>query len=198
MSTPPWLKSLLEEHLEELEMLGEHRRMALEDEDYTISDLLELDQRIEAHVDALLLARDSVLPTLLAGLEADEAMVVFASAFTLLRMRDAELAQAVIRQLQVAEGEALDGLREALLLAPLEFGADEVLQLIPAAPGFRAVAALEIAAMHGRVDASEPRLMQLLNDTEPDIRAAAWRVAALLDARAARAGGTNMPWRPPG
>ena len=198
MSTPPWLQSLLEEHLEELQMLGEQRRMALEDEDYTIADLLELDQRTEAHVDALILARDAVLPTLLAGLEEDDPTVVFAAAFSLLRMRDGDVAQSVVKQLQTAQGEKLEGLREAFLLAPLEYGATEVVELIPHSPSFRAVVALEIAAYHGRVDASEPRLTQLLKDPEPEIRVAAWRIAAMLDARAARAGGTNMPRRPLG
>lgn len=181
---PSWLLSLLEEHFDELQMLGELRRGAWEDPDYSSMDLFELDQRIEAHVDGLVLGKDASLPILEAGLAEGEWSVVFAAALAMLRINDSQTLLQVMETFQQAEGESLEGIRDALCLTPWTLIATPLLSVFQEGSPHVAVAAAEVAARHGRLNRLAPRLTELLSAPEPAIREAAWNVVALLDAGA--------------
>src|SRR5688572_3059894 len=100
--TAPWLQSILEEHFEEVQMLWEMRTAALRDPDYVARDVAELDDRLEAHVDGLVLAGGDALPILEAWLGGDTRSVVFAAAYVLLRMKEQAAADRVVAALAEA------------------------------------------------------------------------------------------------
>ena len=113
--TPPWLQSILEEHYDDIQMLWELRQHASWDPDYSVADVAQLDERLEAHVDGLLLSRDHSTAMLVEGLAADEASSVFAAAYVLLRMNEAELAVHVVDALETATAEQRHGLCQAFV-----------------------------------------------------------------------------------
>jgi uncharacterized protein (TIGR02270 family) len=178
---PVWWQSILEEHFEELQMLGELRRGALGDPDYTREDLRELDERLEAHVDALVLAGERSHPMLLEGLEADEWSVAFAAAWALLRFRDPSITQRVMDAFLAAPEETRDGFREAFQLVPWDWIAARLDEVYQHGEAPWAVIAAEVAAHHGRLRSSATRLNQLLLDPSPAVREAAWRIVGLVD-----------------
>lgn len=118
-TNPAWLQSLLEEHFLELQMLGEMRLAASIDADYRLEDLPSLDERLEAHVDALLLAGKRADGIVLEGLGAEESDVVFASALVLLRKGDTESATKLAESLHQATPPQREGIYQACCYAGL-------------------------------------------------------------------------------
>ncbi|MEZ6117694.1 MAG: hypothetical protein R3C28_14140 [Pirellulaceae bacterium] len=104
IKVPNWLLANIEEHFEELQMLWELRRSAAADPDYDLSGLVELDERIEAHVDGLVLSEQYCRAFLLENLGGSESNA-FAAAYVLLRLRDDQCAQQVIDALLAAEDD---------------------------------------------------------------------------------------------
>lgn len=178
--TPPWLQSILEEHFEELQMLWELRQSALRDPDYLIEDVAELDERIEAHVDGLVLGEEHARPILEESVAGDEASVVFAAAYVLLRLRDEVAAELVMDALMEAQDEQIDGLRHALTHGPLDLVDDRLKQVYESGPPHLAAVAAEVYASHGRLHSTASRLKELYEDEDPSIRQAAWRITALV------------------
>jgi len=183
-----WLQSLLEEHFDELQMLGELRRGAWGDPDYTPMDLRELDQRIEAHVDGLILGIEQSLPMLESGLAEEEWSPVFAASLVLLRTNDSHLLGNVMALFRQAESESLAAIRDALCLVSWSHIATPVLAAFEQGDSPVAVAAAEVAAHHGRLNPQASRLTDLLSDPEPAVREAAWRVVAWVDSGSSPSG----------
>jgi uncharacterized protein (TIGR02270 family) len=65
--------SIFREHLEEVSFLYERRKAGLVDSDLTAATLRELEERIEAHLDALVVGADRAWPSCREGLESGEA-----------------------------------------------------------------------------------------------------------------------------
>src|SRR5437868_12873331 len=80
------LIDIVKEHFEELQFLWGQRRPALRSPLYTARELLDLEERIEAHVQGLLVAGDQVIPLVEEGLTGDDPLLVFASTYALLRL----------------------------------------------------------------------------------------------------------------
>ena len=180
--TPAYLLSILEEHFEELQMLWELRSAALKDPDYRGEDIVELDERIEAHVDGLVLGDEHSLPLLEESLGSDDPLVSFAAAYTMLRMRDEELAKKVVEAFETAGDEAGDGIREALRLGPLEFLEEPLTEAALSAPAPAAAAAAEILAFHDKLDALPGRWDEFCSHEDPRVRRMAWRILAMVGA----------------
>ena len=174
---------ILEEHYEELAFLWAQRQNALRSPEYTSRELADLEERIEARVQGLLIGGEAIVPLVEEGLAEDDPAVAFAAAYALLRL-DSQLAREKVSNAFVAaQGGALEGIRQALchgLIDELKEWLDG--QLADAAPPI-AVAAAEALAFHEMLDSEDARLDKLLADTDGLVRAAAWRVAALLDSR---------------
>ena len=180
--TPPWLKSILEEHFEELQMLWELRVSAIRDPDYLLEDVAELDERIEAHVDGLVLGEQHARPILEEGIGGDEASVVFAAAYVLLRLQDQAAADLVMDTLKEAQDEQVDGLRQALSQGPLDLVGERLKELYDSGPTRVAAVAAEVFASHGRLRVSSKRLREFYEDADIAVRRAAWRITALVGA----------------
>jgi uncharacterized protein (TIGR02270 family) len=184
------ITEILEQHVDELSFLWGMRAAAAVAPHYTFHDLSELDERVEAHLDALRVAADrrvdlvaAVIPLLdessdAAALPPERAGEVFAAtvlatergdAARLVRIleasaSDASLARAVTSGLAWAPFE-----RAEALLAPL---------LEPHQPASRRRVATAAFALHRR-DPGEP-LGLALSDVEPRLKARALRAVGQL------------------
>ncbi len=181
--TQPYLKSILEEHFEELQMLWQMRRGALRDPARRVRNLRELDERIEAHLDGLVLGAEHSLPILAAGLGGDDASMTFAAASVLLRIGGEEHRRMVLAAFADAKEGQLAGIREALCRSTVEGIDEELARFARTAAAPVAAAALEVLHSRGRRDVKIPRLAEFVRHEDPAVRCAGWRIFALSGAQ---------------
>jgi uncharacterized protein (TIGR02270 family) len=179
---PAFLPDLLGLHFEELQFLWARRRAALRSPTETPRELVALEERIEAHVQGLLVVGTRMLPLVEPALTGEDRNAAFAAAYALLRLGDPALAERVVAAIPTAPPPARRGLAEALchVHAP---AAEAGLRAL-AVSGDPAIAAVafEVLAFRGglRPDAAGAVLDSLLAQEDPATRAAGWRVATYL------------------
>jgi len=175
------IHDLLVEHFEELEFLWGQRYSIVRSPSLSCRGRLELEERIEAHVEGLLVAGEDMISVVKNGLVSEDAQVCFAAAYALLRLEmpaAATLASEAFRQAQ--EGQ-LEGIRQALCHGPIGLVLENVRQAAAQAPPPIAVAAIEALAFHSRLGSEADRLKQFLSDENPRVRQAAWRINGEVD-----------------
>jgi uncharacterized protein (TIGR02270 family) len=174
---------LLEVHVDELAWLWRQRFAALRSAGYDVRALTQLDERIAAHVDALVLAGEEAHVLLHSRLrESEDAHAALGVAHALLLQEDAAVARQTLDLFLELEGAAWEGFRLALRYAPLDRYAEILGRIAAGSSEPHAAAALEALAFHGKPDTGD-RLLALLDAAQPDIRHAAWKTVSLLDAR---------------
>ena len=187
------IADLLQVHFEDLAFLWGQRREALGSRRHTLREYGELNERIEAHMQGLLVASPAELigwlQPRLSDVDRDE---VFASAYALLRLSDVAATHAVVVEFSRAAGPALAGLRDALGLAPHALFAAEMRSALDQAKPPTAAAAAVVLANHRLLDGHSARLAQLLADPDAGVCELAWRAAALADSKVA----PELPKRP--
>jgi uncharacterized protein (TIGR02270 family) len=178
---PHVMMDILEEHFEELEFLWQQRQEALRSPEYTLPEVAELEERIEAHVDGLVLAGAAAIPILEAGLGEDDPLIVASAAYVLLRLDRDDAFDMVIAALLEAEGPRLDGLREALCLGPIGRIESRLRDAALSATVAIGAAAAESLAFHSRLDSKFARVGEFLKDADPQVRCGGWRISAMLE-----------------
>lgn len=177
------IAELLPRHAEDLAFLGAQRREALHSRHHTLRELAEINERMEAHVQGLLVpptqAVAALLAPQLASQDRDEA---FAAAYALLRRDDLGTTREVVAAFAQAEGDSLAGLRDALSLAPPTRFAVEMKTALERARPVTAAAAAVVLANQRMLPAQAQRLGQLLEHDDPEVCGWAWRAASLADA----------------
>jgi uncharacterized protein (TIGR02270 family) len=171
---------ILEEHLEELAFLWGQRQFALRSPDYSFRDFADLEGRIQAHLAGLLVVGDESLPLLEEEISGDDALLAFASGFSLLHRRDASSKTAVLDAFRNSQGQKLDGLRQALSHGPPDQVQSEVEGLYRSAAAPTAVAAAEILAFHSSLRVAAPDVERFLHDEGPEVRRGGWRLVGYL------------------
>ena len=181
------IADILEEHFEELQFLWPQRRAALRSPRYTMRELGDLEGRIEAHVQGLLVGGMQTRPLLEPVLAEEDADVAFAAAYALLRFEQPALHALVLDALLKKPSE---GLVEALCHAPLEPILPQLRSMMGAAPGglsLPVIAAIaEVLGFQGKLDLKSSQMMALLQHEDATLRRAGWRIA--LPAGAERGG----------
>lgn len=170
---------ILEEHLEELAFLWMQREEAIRSNQYVAHEISALDERIEAHVQGILVGGDAAIPLLHEKLTGDDPLEVFAAAYALLRLNTETAAQMVIDYFLQATKDRLDKLCEALCHGTIENIASALEEALVTGPPPIAVAAAQVLAFHGQIGSSEPRLGEYLESEDPLVRQRAWRVVAI-------------------
>jgi hypothetical protein len=178
-SVSEFLKGLLTRHFEELEFLLAQRAVAISSPERSIEHVYELEERIDAHLDGLILGEGHAVPLLQEAVEGDDPGPVEAAAFALLWMRTRETTQLVTKALASAEPPKAAAICRALCHAPIDLSSEELVSLLNGSP-VPATAAAEALAYHGQLKADSKRLAELSVDEDAGIRAATWRLAALL------------------
>ncbi|WP_374512173.1 hypothetical protein [Niveibacterium sp.] len=177
-----FIPELAQAHAEELAYLWHRRRTAIRSPALTIRDFGDLNERIEAHLEGLLVCGQSLHSIVGERLTLDDRDEVFAGALPLLRSGNVDATRSVLSSFAAATGERLEGLRDALGVAPLvHTEATLRAALSHGSSGHAAAAALALAA-HRRLDSADPRLARLLYDPTPSVATQAWRAALQVDA----------------
>jgi uncharacterized protein (TIGR02270 family) len=175
-----FIPELLDVHAEELAYLWGRRRRAANSATLTLRDLAEVNDRIEAHTQGLLVARESLaahLAPALAGTDRDE---VFASAYALLRTSDKDAAGRVLQAFEAATAAPLAGLRDALCLAGIALSEPLMRKLLEGGDAPHAASAAAVLASHKRLDPTPERVAALAADPDPSVAQVAWQVVAAL------------------
>jgi hypothetical protein len=176
-----FIADILEEHFEEIQALWIRREAALQSPEHTLRTLARLDERIEAHVSAML-PRGDVVPALVSeALTGSFSADAFAAAYVLLRLGDDEQARRVLEAFLTSEGGTREGIRNALCQAPIGPLASSLTDALAKSPPALAVAAAEVLAFHGQLDRNSEELTALLEDDDPAVRRDAWRVVSIVD-----------------
>lgn len=173
-----FIPDILEEHLAELAFLYGQRSDAWRSPEYSYATLLELEERMAAHLHGVLVVGERGLDTIEAGLASDDALDVFASAFSLLQMGDPALETRVLVLFARAEGAQLDGLRLALRHGASAGTTSRLALLMKGAPSPAAAAAADVLAFRGLHDIELHRLRDFLAAKAPRVRGAGWRLVA--------------------
>lgn len=180
------IAELLNVHAEDLAFLWGQRREALGSRKHTLREYAELNERIEAHLQGLLVAEPAALVAWLqpqlAGTDRDE---VFAAAYALLRLGEAASTHVVVIEFSRAAGPALAGLRDALSTAPHALFVAEMQSALDRAKPITAASAAVVLANHRLLDGTAPRFARLLEDADAEVCELAWRAAGVADARVA-------------
>jgi uncharacterized protein (TIGR02270 family) len=191
-----FIADILQTHLDDLAFLASQRRAALSDTQHTLRTFADLNERMAAHLQGVLVAPpehlQAMLTPQLAAPDRDEA---FAAAHVLLQLGDAASAHAVMVEFSRAKGHTLAGLRDALSMGALTHTTAELKSALAQAKPLTAVAAAVALANHRQLDAAHPRLSALITDEDAQVAMWAWRAAGLADA-AARVVATAPPVRP--
>jgi len=185
-----WWPDILEEHLEKLESLWTRRLRAVRSSEWSGRALAKLDDRIEAHTDALELAGEEALPVLVPGDRSDSAPAVAAAALPLARMGGEEAGRLLAEAFHAAEGEALEGFRIALCQVQDDHS-QSLLETVAVEPSEEhAAVALAVLAFRRRLS-SGGRLGTLIQSRSAGVRRVAWEAVALLGPRTARGPGAE-------
>ena len=197
MQAPPLdhIPELLEIHHEELAFLWAQRRAAQDSPLRSLRELGELNERIEAHAQGFLaVAADVARAALEPRLDTDERDEAFAAAYPLLRLGVPEATRVVLAVCTRVRGPKLDGLRDALSLAPPHlYAADMRDRLAHAEPSLAAHAAVVLANLR-LLDPGSPRLAELLEHDDVALARLAWLAVAAADFLAPRPG-PKRPYR---
>lgn len=188
------IPQLLDIHAEDLAFLWGQRRAALDSPEETLRSFAQLAERIEAHIQGLLIAPAGDLArrleAALAGGDRDD---VFAAAIACARCDDAATQHLVVTEFSRASANALLGLRDALGQAPARRVADELRNaLAHAKPAVAAAAAVALANLKLLVP-DAPGLGRLLLDDEAAVATQAWAAAWRADWHAATAASASAP-----
>ena len=173
-----FIPDIAEEHFEELQFLWSQRQRALRSAAYTMREMGMLEERIEAHVQGLLVLGAQLSNFVAKGLDGEDAMPAFAAAYALLRLGTPDAIQRVGDAFVGAEGKRLEGMREALAHGPAQPLIPLLQSLFVSAAPPLAVAAGEALAFHRALQVSADQLSPLLRDEAPVVRRRAWRIAA--------------------
>lgn len=185
------IPQLLDIHAEDLAFLWGQRRAALDSPEHSLRDIAQLNERIEAHIQGLLVAPVGALgPRLEATIARGDRDEVFASAIAALRCDDAAATRLVVTEFSRAGGPALLGLRDAMGQAPAKRVADELRNaLAHAKPAVAAAAAVALANLK-LLAPDAAGLGRLLVDEDPAVCAQGWAAAWRADRHAAAATAT--------
>lgn len=165
LNRPDVLIDVLEEHLEELDFLCEHREQVLFDPDWDLADLAQLESRMEAHLDGLMVGEGHSEELARKAIGEGRVSLAAAASLALLSLSP-DSARSLVRSLPQLAPEAALGLRIALCHSLIDAVVDDLTGLLEGAPPlFRAVAA-DALAFHRRLP-EHASLDDLLVDEDP-------------------------------
>lgn len=126
---PRVMWDIVEEHFEELSFLWEQRERFLFAPDWTLANLGDLEERLEAHADGLRIAMDAFVDLATPALVGDDASAAAAAAIVLGTGGRKDLASQVIAAISVTTPAAAEGIRIGLQQTDVEMVSDDLYDL---------------------------------------------------------------------
>ena len=166
------LVNIIEEHLEEADFLCQQRRNALGDRVCNLGRLTELEERLLAHLDGLILAESDAWNLLKPKLTEGDRGEAFTAAFVALDSGEAGYRDELMKALDQAKGPVFEGITEAFRHSP-SVEVEQILrsQLGGANPRVRAIALDVLSFRRAALDTKQLELFLL--DKDPLVVAAA-------------------------
>jgi 3-oxoacyl-[acyl-carrier-protein] synthase-1 len=186
------LPDLLNEHAEEVAFLWSRRQRAVRSPDHFMGHIRDLDRRIHANIQGLLVVGEAGLPILRDLLVERDRYRAFAAGYSLLRTSSARAGAWVISALEEANEERFEGLREALCHGPINSLVAKLHDCWRVGSDQTALAAAEALAFHGALLQDSDRMMCSLGNPSAALRKTVWRLVALLETTDAP---FEMGWR---
>lgn len=178
-----WIPDLVAAHLEELEFLWPQWAEARCSPDYLVPELGRLEERIEANLDALVLAGDEAETLIEEALGAPSAALVRSAAMVMLHS-DPKAREVLLGRFGEATPAAALALAEALGAVEPASAVERATEVaIDAQAPAAVLASAWTLALWGRPIPGPERVRLYLTEPEPALRAAAWRLAGELLAR---------------
>lgn len=151
-STRQFNQELYQEHLEEASCLYEQRGALFHDPEISWLDLGDFEERLEAHIDALVIGADAALEICAQQALAGDAGDLYAAVRVFCRRKRLDLIQQVLEALDIEDEERLLAVRNALKLEwpedwnpelsrMLEQVPDKSIAVMPAVAGFKRIPA---------------------------------------------------------
>lgn len=176
------IPQLLETHADELAFVLRQWRVALMSEERTARDITALRERIEAHLQGLLIASPAELVARFdaarPGGDRDDAA---AAALAVLRTGDESAVGALLSAIAATSGPALEGMRDAIGLAPSDATRVAMGALLSHSQPPVAAASAVALANTNQLMSDAPGLPQLLTDPDPQVCSSAWLAAGRAD-----------------
>ena len=168
-------------HAEELAYLWHRRRASLRSAELTLRDFVYLIERIEAHLQGMLVAGEALGEMFGGALKGDDRDEVFAAAWALLRRGHPDNVRMVLEAFAAADGAAIGGFADALAMAPPTHTEPTLRAALAHGSAAHAVAAALALASWKRLDPASKHLGQLLLHDEPAVAEAGWRALLQLE-----------------
>jgi uncharacterized protein (TIGR02270 family) len=174
-----YIPQILEEHFEELAFLLHLRAHQIGSGKMLFRQFIDLDDRIQGHIDGLLVSPDGTRALAEPALAGDDPLNARAAAYILLALGPGPTVEKILAQL--ANPALTPAVVDAMLLRRAA-DAQAGLKKIAASPEspLMAAMAMTILAEHFPRDVNTGELSKLLAHAEAHVRAAAWRAAARL------------------
>ena len=166
---------ILVEHFEEIEFLWSQRHQALRSADYQEVEIRDLEDRIDAHLQGLIVGGEHSAELAMELLPDDDRFVCFAGAWCLAHLGRADL---LIDQLAKSN---LDGVAEALSHSPIDSVLGRLKELYASEKSEIASAIGMVLSAH-RLDPESSRLHEFLADEDPAVRRRGWETVIRSDA----------------
>ncbi len=175
-----WDMSVVEEHFEELQALWYVHAAAIRNDRYWAGDLLKLQERIAAHVEAVVLAGSRAHGIIKEALVSGDAGMAFAAVVTSLRSPDLPLLQPLFKAFDQADEQTAQGFIEGFCASCISACESLLSERLAAAETNVASQAAYILAFHGRLSLEHPCVQQLLCDADPVVRQRGWQIIPLV------------------
>jgi len=179
IETYGWPIDVLEVLLENLESLWGDWLGARRSPEFTLESLGDLEERLTAHLDALVLAGEEALPLLRPCLTADWEASALAGAHTMLLLGDPEV-NGEVWEAFLSDGDpaARSGILLALRYGPPDAAEGRLRDAAGEDDPTLSLPAAETLAMRGSSVPPALRPREFVDHADPAVRASAWRVLA--------------------
>ncbi|MDF1553076.1 MAG: TIGR02270 family protein [Deferrisomatales bacterium] len=172
-----WIRDIVEQHPEEAAFLWLLRRSAVAATNYDLGDLTELDERIDAHLDALRVVGDEGWRACLDALDFEEPGEVFAAGVGAFESGKEDRIRTVI-EMASSSGELRKGLASALGWLPAEISPPHIRALLASGDPKECTVGMSACAVN-RTDPGGV-LATFLGADDPALRARALRAVGEL------------------
>jgi uncharacterized protein (TIGR02270 family) len=172
-------KELYQEYLEEVAFLYEQRQTLLDDTELSWLDLDDYDQRIEAHLDGLVVGGDLALETCAEQAEEGDAGELHAALRVFCRQEQFDKIKPILLELDYGDMEVVQAAADALKWELPDSWKDDTLELLNEAPACAPLIA--ILAGFRRWSSEAPRLHQVLPEQSTGVAQTLWALGRLPD-----------------
>lgn len=178
VSVLSFIPDVADRHVDELAFLWEQRRASMRSPRYREREVALLEERIQAHMDGVLLNRERVATSAGSGQLEQLEDLAFAFTWALVSLGTIAARAEVTNAFRCATFPALLGLRDALAHGPAAPLLPQLTETFLTAAPHTAAAAGEVLAFHNAIAPTPQQLERLIRAEDPFARAAAWRLVS--------------------